>query len=118
VAEARAFLQASGPPSLVGLADDVASIQRAAVYDAFAPGRHDARALSMLRASLRYLRDPTPPRFAIHVLALCIGHGDTLYTSRTWIAPTVASRVRREFSWSYDELCPRASISGAHCRAL
>jgi hypothetical protein len=111
VAEAREFLRASGPPSLIGLADNEAAIQRAAVYDAFALGRHDARALLLLRASLRYLRDPAPLRFAIHVLALCIGHGDTFYTSRNWIAPAVAKRVRREFSWSYDELCQLLSAA-------
>jgi Domain of unknown function (DUF4365) len=105
IAEAREYLRASGPPSLIGLADDDPTIQRAAVYDAFALGRHDARALLLLRASLRYLCDPAPLGFAIHVLALCIGHGDTFYTPRNWISRDVASRVRQSFTWSYEETC-------------
>jgi Domain of unknown function (DUF4365) len=105
IAEAREYLRASGPPSLIGLADDDPTTQRAAVYDAFALGRHDARALLLLRASLRYLRDPVPLGFAIHVLALCIGHGDTFYTPRNWISPNVAGRVRQSFTWSYEETC-------------
>ena len=113
VAEAREYLRASGPPSLIALADDDPVIQRSAVYDAFALGRHDARALLLLRSSLRYLTDPTPLRFAIHVLALCIGHGDTFYTPRNWIDPAVASRARCEFTWSYDELCQLLSAADA-----
>lgn len=60
---------------------------------------------------MRYLTDPAPLRFAIHVLALCIGHGDTLYTPRNWIDPTVAGKVRCEFEWSYDELCQLLSAA-------
>jgi Domain of unknown function (DUF4365) len=118
IAEAREFLRASGPPSLLGLADEDPVIQRGAVYDAFALGRHEARALLLLRASLRYLHDPGPLGFAIHVLALCIGHGDTFYTARTWIDPAVAARVRREFSWSYDEVCQLLSAAepDEYCR--
>jgi len=50
VAEARGFLAASGPPALVGLADPDPGVQRAAIYDAFALGRRDPRALRRTRA--------------------------------------------------------------------
>jgi hypothetical protein len=111
IAEAREFLAASGPPSLIGLADADPSVQQGAVYDAFALGRVDARPLLLLRASLRYLHDPRPLRLAIHLLALCIGHGDTFYTPQNWIDRSVAGRVASEFLWTYDELCQLLSAA-------
>jgi hypothetical protein len=105
VAEARDFLRASGNPTLLGLASDDPTIQEAAVYDAFALGRTDARALLLLRSSLRYISDPRPLRLAIHVFALCVGHGDIFWSARNWLPSEIRGRVVAEMDWSYDELC-------------
>jgi hypothetical protein len=104
VAEARHFLRASGSPALLGLASNDPTIQEAAVYDAFALGRTDARALLLLRSSLRYLSDPRPLRLAIHVFALCVGHGDIFWSARNWLPSEIRGRVVAEMDWSYDEL--------------
>ncbi len=105
VAEARDFLQAAGSPALLGLASDDPVIQRAAVYDAFALGRSDARALLLLRSGLRYFSDPRPLRLAIHVLALCKGHGDIFWSARNWLPSEIRGRITAEMTWSYEELC-------------
>jgi hypothetical protein len=105
VAEARDFLRASGSAALLGLARDDPTIQRAAVYDAFALGRTDPRALLLLRSTLRYISDPRPLRLAIQILALCAGHGDIFWSARNWIPAEIRARVVAEMEWSYDELC-------------
>ncbi|MGH3008511.1 MAG: DUF4365 domain-containing protein [Gaiellaceae bacterium] len=105
VAEARDFLRASGAPVLLDLVSDDPTIQQAAVYDAFALGRTDARALLLLRAALRYISDPAPLRLAIHILALCCGHEDIFWSARNWIPSEIRARVVAEMDWSYDELC-------------
>jgi len=104
VSEARDFLRASGPPVLVGLADEDPAIQRSAIYDAFALGRRDARPLLLVQASLRYMEDPSVLRLAIHALCLCVGHGDIYWTPRNWIDPVVRSKVRKEMNWNYEDL--------------
>lgn len=105
VAEARDFLQAVGSPALLGLASDDPAIQRAAVYDAFALGRTDARALLLLRSAVRYFSDPRPLRLAIQILALCAGHGDIFWRTRNWLPSEIRRRVAAEMTWSYEELC-------------
>jgi hypothetical protein len=113
VREARDFMSATGPPALVGLADRNPDVQLAAVFDAFALGRRDARALLLLRASLRYLRDRQPLRAAIHVLALCVGHGDIFWHAGNWIDDSIRAQVRSELTWSYDELVQLLSAADA-----
>lgn len=103
VLEARAFLAASGPPALLGLADPDPRVQRDAVYDAFALGRRDARALLLLRAALRYLDAPEALRPAIHFLALCVGHGDIAWSAANWLDDRIRSHVRNHFDWSDEE---------------
>jgi Domain of unknown function (DUF4365) len=103
IAEVRQFTLAAGPPALIGLADSDPDVQLAAVSDAFALGRRDARALLMLRASLRYLSD-RPLRYAIHVLTLCVGHGDVFWHAGNWIDESIRAAVRPELSWTDDEL--------------
>ena len=77
--EARQFLAASGPPALLGVADDDEEQQIRALYDAFALGRRDPRPLLLIRRSLmtlsaRALADAV----RILNLALVTGHGDIL----------------------------------------
>lgn len=103
LAEARSFLSASGPPALIDLASDDPSRQRAAIVDSFGLARNDARPLLLLRASLRYMRDPDVCALAIHALTLTVGHGDIFWTPSNWLPDSVRKTVRREFRWSPDE---------------
>lgn len=105
VAEARDFLRASGSPVLLDLASGDPMIQQAAVYDAFALGRTDARTLLLLRAALRYISEPPSLRLAIHILALCRGHGDIFWSASNWIPSGIRARVVAEMDWTYEELC-------------
>jgi len=102
--EARGFLEASGPPALLGLADDDEDLQVQAVYDAFALGRRDARPLLLVR-SLAYLGDDALAQ-AIRFLnvALVHGHGDIYWNASNWIDDEVRRQVSRELmEWSVPE---------------
>lgn len=112
VREARAFLAANGPPALLGLVDDDLQRQRAAVYDAFALGRRDARALILLRRAILHFRDPAVLRPAIHVLTLSVGHMDIFWHSLNWIDDEIRQQVRPHLDWSPEELCHLLTAPG------
>jgi hypothetical protein len=103
--EARAFLSASGPPALLGLADDDPSLQLQAVYDAFGLGRRDPRPLLLLRRSLLFLGDDALVH-AIRILNLALvrGHGDIYWNAGNWVDDRVRARVSLELSsWTLPE---------------
>lgn len=103
--EARAFLGASGPPALLGLADENDELQIQAVHDAFALGRRDARPLLLVRRSMLYLSDEALAH-AIRILSLALvrSHGDILWSASNWIENEVRGRVSGELSqWSVPE---------------
>jgi hypothetical protein len=98
--QARSFLRAAGPPVLLDLASSDPRRQRAAIFDAFALARHDARPLLLVRAALRFLTDRIALAPAIHMLALTIGHGDIFWTASNWLPEDVCTAVKREFRWT------------------
>jgi hypothetical protein len=104
VGEARAFLSVAGPPALLGLVDDYLPRQRTAVYDAFALGRRDARALILMRRAILHLRDPVVLRPAVHFLALSVGHMDVFWHALNWIDDEIRQQVRRHLDWTPEEL--------------
>lgn len=104
VGHAKDFIDAAGPPALIGLCDDDPNVQVNAVGDAFVLGRNDARSLLLLRASIRWLH-PAALDFAIRVLALCEGHGDVVWTASNWLDQSIRNRVVSSFNWSYEEVC-------------
>lgn len=104
VREARAFLGVTGPPALLGLVDDDLQRQRAAVYDAFALGRRDARSLILLRRAILHFRDPQILRPAIHFLTLTVGHMDIFWHSLNWIDDEIRRQVRPYLDWTPEEL--------------
>lgn len=113
VEEVREFVRAAGPPALLGLAGDDPDAQFAAVAEAFALGRRDPRPMLILRASLRLIGDRRALRYAIHVLTLCVGHGDIFWHAGNWIDESVCDRVKETFHWSFDELVMLLSAADA-----
>ncbi len=106
VREAHAYLVASGPPALLGLVDSNVERQRSAVYDAFALGRSDVRALILLRRTLLCFRQRAVYGLAIHLLSVSIGgHMDVFWRPINWIAEEIRAELRRHLDWTHDELC-------------
>lgn len=103
--EARAFLRASGPPALLGLADDDEDQQIRALYDAFALGRTDPRPLLLIRRCVMSLSDDAlVAAIRILNLALLVSHGDIYWHPGNWIDERVRARVSQELSdWSVPE---------------
>ena len=97
---------ASGPPALLGVADDDEEQQIRALYDAFALGRRDPRPLLLIRQylmtlSARALADAV----RILNLALVTGHGDIYWHPGDWIDGRVRARVSQELSdWTLPEV--------------
>lgn len=105
LAEARSFLAASGPPALLGLADEDVDLQIQAIRDAFALGRRDPRPLLLVRRSILYLADEALAQ-AVRVLTLALprAHGDIWWTPHNWIDPEVRARMSSELSqWNLQE---------------
>jgi hypothetical protein len=103
--EARAYLAASGPPALLGLADEDEDLQIQALFDAFALGRRDPRPLLLVRRSLMHLADDALAHaITMLTLALLRSHGDIAWTPDNWIDSAVRTRVARELSeWKVAE---------------
>ena len=78
-------------------------IQVAAVYDAWALGRYDAKYLILLRRLLLDLQ-PTAVRKAIHLLAHAGSHPNILWTKDNWIPQTVVEQALPTFRWSTAEI--------------
>ncbi|WP_418004405.1 DUF4365 domain-containing protein [Mycobacterium sp. PDNC021] len=77
--------------------------QLVAIRDAFAIGRHDARAMIMLRRSLCELDERTLP-YAIDALAHCVPfHPDIMWHSMNTVLYSVKAEVCREFNWTLDD---------------
>lgn len=88
---------------LLGIYSREPEQQLVAVRDAFAIGRYDARAMIMLRRSLRQLDERTLP-YAISALAHCIPfHPDILWHSMNTVSPSVKAEVCRELDWTLEE---------------
>jgi hypothetical protein len=103
LSQARAFLAVTGPPVLLDLASEDPQRQRTAILDAFAFARHDPKALLLVRAALRYFRDRSSLRLAIHVLALTIGHGDIFWHAGNWLPRATCEAVPPELRWTWHE---------------
>ncbi len=112
VREARAFLAVTGPPALLGLVDEDLQRQLTAVYDAFALGRRDARALILMRRAILHLRDPVVLRPAIHFLTLSVGHMDIFWHSLNWIDEEIRQQVRPHLDWNAKELAHLLTAPG------
>jgi hypothetical protein len=90
--------------ALLGLHSDDPIQQEAAVWDAFAIGRFDARAFIMLRRSLHYLEISNLPA-AIFALAHCVPfHPDIYWTKNNTIDRSVKAAVCQNFKWSVDDV--------------
>lgn len=112
LAEARAFLGASGPPALLGLTDDDEEQQIRAIYDAFALGRRDPRPLLLVRRSLMFLGDRALV-VAVRILTLACGHGDIYWHPGNWLDAHVRARVSREFGeWTVPEAARLLALPG------
>lgn len=77
--------------------------QRAAVVDAWALGRLDARYLILLRRFLLDLQDDALCA-TIDVLSHACGHPDIFFTAQNWIPERVCVEARRSFHWSSQEI--------------
>jgi hypothetical protein len=116
LAEARSFLAASGPPALLGLADEDVDLQIQAIRDAFALGRRDPRPLLLVRRSILYLADEALAQ-AVRLLPLALprAHGDIRWTPNNWIDPEVRARMGFELSqWSIQEAVGLLSFPDGH----
>jgi len=103
--QARTYLAASGPPALLGLADEDEDLQIEAIHDAFALGRTDPRPLLLVRRSLIFLGDDALAQ-AVRLLTLALvrPHGDIYWTADNWIDGRVRARVSQELAeWSVPE---------------
>lgn len=88
-----------GGRSLLGLYSDDPDQQHAAISDGFAIGRFDARALIMLRRSLRYL-PPESAEHAIWALAHVVPHHpDRWWGENNEVSNKARSQAIRAFNW-------------------
>ena len=91
------------PGSLLGLHSESPDRQGAAVWDCFALGRFDARALVMLQRSLPYLDVGILPE-AVHALAHCVPHHpDIFWTDTSTIPSRTRAAVLRRLNWTTDD---------------
>jgi hypothetical protein len=102
-ARVRRQLRAQVDPPVLNLASKDLRKQGAAIYDCFALGRRDARALLLLRASLRWLADVDSTWPAIQVLSLATHHPDVMWTDENWLPEEVRAELRDSFRWTVDE---------------
>ena len=78
-------------------------LQAAAVFDAWALGRHDARYLILLRRLILDLQ-PEATRRAIVALSHAAPHPDIFWTKDNWIPPEVEAQVQSSFRWAPEEI--------------
>ena len=111
-------LKAQADPPALRLMSEDPQMQRAAISDCFALGRHDARPLKLLRASLRWLADVDATWPAIYVLSLVTAHPDLVSGTTNWLEPRVRDEVSKTFTWSVEEteLLVRAPAFGMWAR--
>ena len=89
--------------ALLGLFSDEPNEQGAAVWDCFALGRFDARALIMLGTSLKVLHPSVLPG-AVFALSHCVlGHPDIFWSDRNTVPSGIKSAVMRKLQWSPDD---------------
>jgi hypothetical protein len=102
----RHTLQTYASGGFGGLALNLLSpgvMQGAAVYDAWALGRSDAKFLLILRRLISDLQSE-PLRRAIYLLSHAGLHPDIFWTEDNWIPASVAEQVLPTFRWSPEEI--------------
>jgi hypothetical protein len=99
----RRRLRELAEPAVLDLAAQDPLAQSRAVWDCWALGRRDARALLLLRASLRWLADVDASWPAIHVLSLATPHSDVFWSSETRLPEDTIARLSATFRWSVEE---------------
>lgn len=113
VTTARDYVQIGRGPVLFDLVQDDVKRQRAAVFDAFAIGRHDWRALRLLRATMFRLDPDDALPIAVGVLTHVVGHGDIFWHSGNWLAPDVCARVEPTLRWDRREATALIAAAGS-----
>jgi Domain of unknown function (DUF4365) len=103
VAVMRRRLRDLTNPAVFDLAADDALAQRRAVYDCWAVGRRDVRALVVLRASLRWLDDVDALWPAIQILSLATPHPDVFWTDENRLPEPTTTRLQATYRWSVEE---------------
>lgn len=93
----------SEAPIALKLLSENAEMQRNAVYDIWALGRHDARYLLLLRRLLIEL-DKRSTRLTIGILSHATAHPDIFWNADNWIPQSVKARIQPSFRWSSREV--------------
>ncbi|MFI9418198.1 DUF4365 domain-containing protein [Streptomyces werraensis] len=101
--EVRGYVHRFGGRSLLDLMSEDMSAQISAVYDCFALGRGDARALLLLRHTLTKLSSYALAQ-ALHALSHCASNPDIPWSENNWIPQNVIQQVKASFSWSPEEI--------------
>lgn len=91
-------------PLAMNLLSEDPEVQAAAVFDAWALGRGDARFLLILRRLIVHL-DPKSTKRCIWLLSHAVDRGDIFWTQENWIPDHVKMLVRTSFRWSVEEIC-------------
>jgi len=99
----RDRLRALVDPPVLNLFSEHPLTQARAVWDCWALGRRDARALLLLRASLRWLADVEASWPAVQILSLATPHPDVLWTDETRLPQETIDRLQASFRWSREE---------------
>lgn len=97
------YLAATSDSAHLLLVEEADELRRLGVFNCWTVGRHDPRALVLLRRVLPSLEGRSLLD-AISVLAHVTPHPDVLWHRQNWITPSVAEVVRATFHWLPSEL--------------
>jgi hypothetical protein len=103
VKAAQRALRRHGGQALLNLVDRDERSTLAAIWEAFALGRSDARALILLRNVLPRLRG-LAFEDALWALSHVTSNPDIWWSARNWIPERIKEQVLRELNWLSDEI--------------